>query len=36
MSVLGDKEFGLHHATDDPFARHDKYFLKDGNITFSV
>ncbi|KAI0282891.1 hypothetical protein BGY98DRAFT_954135 [Russula aff. rugulosa BPL654] len=36
MNVLGDREFGVHHANDDPFARHDKYFFKDGNITFLV
>src|SRR5712691_7089452 len=36
MNILGDREFGVHHANDDPFARHDKYFFKDGNITFLV
>jgi hypothetical protein len=36
MNVLGDRESGVHHGNDDPFARHDKYFFKDGNITFLV
>jgi hypothetical protein len=36
MNVLGDRESVVHHANDDPFAHHDKYFFKDGNITFLV
>jgi hypothetical protein len=33
---LGDREPGVRHATNDPFANHDKYYFKDGNITFLV
>lgn len=33
MNFLGDKESGVHHPN---FGRHDKYFFKDGNITFLV
>ncbi|KAF8504691.1 hypothetical protein F5888DRAFT_1605969, partial [Russula emetica] len=36
MNILGDRESGVHHANDDPFVRHAKYFFKDGNITFLV
>lgn len=36
MNILGDGVSGIHHANDDPFGRHDKYFFKDGNITFLV
>lgn len=33
---LGNRAPGLHLANDDPFMRHDKYYFKDGNITFLV
>ncbi|KAI0002240.1 hypothetical protein BJV74DRAFT_818012 [Russula compacta] len=33
---LGNRAPGLHFANDDPFLRHDKYYFKDGNITFLV
>ena len=36
MNAQGDGESAVHHANDDPFLRHDKYFFKDGNITFLV
>lgn len=36
MNILGDREYNMHHANNDPFARHNKYFFKDGNITFLV
>jgi len=32
----GNRESGAHPANDDPFTRHDKYYFKDGNITFLV
>jgi len=33
---LGKRESGVHLANHDPFVRHDKYYFKDGNITFLV
>jgi hypothetical protein len=33
---LGNRESGAHPANGDPFTRHDKYYFKDGNITFLV
>lgn len=33
---LGKRESGVHLAHHDPFTRHDKYYFKDGNITFLV
>lgn len=33
---LGDREPGVRHANNDPFTSHDKYYFKDGNITFLV
>jgi hypothetical protein len=33
---LGGRESGVRHANDDPFTSHDKYYFKDGNITFLV
>jgi hypothetical protein len=37
-TILGGSETpaGIQLATDDSFVRHDKYFFKDGNITFLV
>jgi hypothetical protein len=34
--VLEDKKTGVQHANDDTFTRHNKYYFKDGNITFLV
>jgi len=34
--VLGKRESVVQHALDEPFTRHDKYYFKDGNITFLV
>jgi hypothetical protein len=33
---LGKRESGVHLVNDDPFTRHNKYYFKDGNITFLV
>ena len=33
---LGKRESGVHLSNHDPFMRHDKYYFKDGNITFLV
>jgi hypothetical protein len=33
---LRDKEIVAQHANDNSFARHSKYYFKDGNITFLV
>lgn len=34
--VLEDKKIGVQRANDDAFTRHNKYYFKDGNITFLV
>ncbi len=33
---LGNRESDAHLANDDPFTRHDKFYFKDGNVTFLV